>query len=253
MMSQVQNADRFGPAHARALFAIGLLLTGALLDLLGVALHLLMLLRAGPFSQTAEDVADLEGVTNVGDVLIGLLGLVKAFVYVSIIVAFLVWLHRAYKNLRAFAPKTDFSPGWAVGNWFIPFGNLVLPYRAVKELWIKSDPAVDFSAGFARAGDGARNTFIVGIWWFFWIVSNVAGQVYFRLTTGETGAHSDAAASAGVASNALTLFAALLAAAVVRTIDRMQTEKSQRLGLNLWSPPPAPPSSFDDAGAGARP
>lgn len=247
MSSSTVNA-KFVSAHSRALVAVAMLLTCALLDFAGLLVHLLRLFRAGPFSETASDVAYLEGTPNFGVLMTGLTSLAQVVIYVATVVVFLLWLHRAYKNLRAFAPRTDFSPGWVVGNWFIPLLNLFRPYEAVKELWIKSDPAVNFSANFARTGEGARATIWIGVWWFFWIVSNIAGRVWAQLEHGDQGGvFSDAASRAGFASNALTLIAALLAANVVWTIDRMQTEKSQLLGLNLWGEPPPPPASFGDS------
>ncbi|QYO65100.1 DUF4328 domain-containing protein [Leptolyngbya sp. 7M] len=55
--------------------------------------------------------------------------LVSFPVGIATIVLFLVWLYRAHKNLFSLKPThLDFSPGWAVGWWFIPFLNLVRPY-----------------------------------------------------------------------------------------------------------------------------
>jgi hypothetical protein len=243
-MSSLTSNAKFISAHVRALVAVASLLTCALLDFVALFVHFLRLLHAGPFSETASDVAYLEGTPNFGAFFAGLTGLAQLVVYVATVVLFLVWQHRAYKNLRAFASRTDFSPGWSIGCWFVPLIHLVLPYQAVKEIWIKSDPAVDFSSGYANMSEGTRSTALVGVWWLFWIVSNIAGRVYFSLSGGGNEV-SDAASRAGLASNILALIAALLAAAVVWTIDRMQNEKSQRLGLNLWSSPPPPPASFD--------
>jgi uncharacterized membrane protein YdcZ (DUF606 family) len=51
-------------------------------------------------------------------------------------VFWLRWQHRAHSELRdRVNPALEFTPGKAVGVWFIPFANLVLPYRAVRELW----------------------------------------------------------------------------------------------------------------------
>ncbi len=245
-----QNA-RFVSAHSRALFAAGLLLTGALLYLFALCFHAFRLFDVGPFSASAAPAVAFGRWWRIGSLLIGLVGLAKLAVYFATIIVFLMWLHRAYENLSAFAPKTDFSPDWAVGYWFIPFINLVLPYRVVKETWIKSDPAVDFSAGFAGAGEGARSTAPVVVWWLFWLVANVAGQIYFRLSNGRRGA-DESADIAGVASNALLFAAATLAAAVVWTIDQMQAQKGARLAPDIWSPPPPPPADFGDVRGGAR-
>lgn len=249
MSSPIQEA-RFVSAHGRALVVTFLLLATAFLDVIALIVHLLRLLDAGPFSDGASDVSSLEGTPDLGALFVALVTLAHALVFIATAVLFLVWIHRAYKNLRAFARRTDFKPGWAVGWWFVPFANLVQPYNVVKEMWTKSDPMVDFSNGYANAGEGARATFPIGVWWLFWIVWNVAEQAYSRISDGGT-VVSGAANGAGIAAHAFSLIAALLAAFVVWTIDRMQTEKSQRLGLNLWAAPPPPPASFDPPPYGA--
>lgn len=250
MSFNTQNA-RFVSAHPRALFAAGTLLTGALFDLVALGFHAFRLFDVGPFSASAAPAVAFGRWWRVGNLLVALVGLTKLAVYFATLVAFLMWLHSAYENLSAFAPKTDFSPGWAVGYWFIPFVNLVLPYRVVKETWIKSDPAVDFSAGFADAGERARSTAPVAVWWLFWLAANVSGQVYYRLSNGGRAADSSAEI-AGVANNALLIAAATLAAAVVWTIDQMQSEKGPRLATDISSPPPPPPPDFGGASGVAR-
>src|SRR5260221_38840 len=62
-------------------------------------------------------------------------------VYVVAAVIFLIWLNRANKNLAALKPQyVEFTSGWAVGWWFIPFANLVKPFQVVREVWCESDP-----------------------------------------------------------------------------------------------------------------
>src|SRR5438093_12382214 len=55
---------------------------------------------------------------------------------------FLTWLQRAYRNLPALhATELRYTPGWAVGSWFIPLVNLFAPHQVVSELWKASDPS----------------------------------------------------------------------------------------------------------------
>ncbi len=55
---------------------------------------------------------------------------------------FLMWLFRTYKNLEPLGSENiRFTPGWSVGWWFIPFANLVMPFKAVRGVWSESDPA----------------------------------------------------------------------------------------------------------------
>ncbi len=49
---------------------------------------------------------------------------------------FLVWVYRAHANVRVLRfAELKFTPGWAVGWWFIPLFNLVQPARAMAELY----------------------------------------------------------------------------------------------------------------------
>jgi hypothetical protein len=71
------------------------------------------------------------------------------------LVLFLMWLARANRNLGALSgEQMAFTPGWAVGWFFVPFANFVMPYRVVKEIWQVS-----------RRQEKDRSTFLVGWWW----------------------------------------------------------------------------------------
>src|SRR6185295_7113854 len=55
-----------------------------------------------------------------------------------------VWQHRAQRNAIELAyGKLQFTPGWAVGWWFVPFANLVKPFQTVRELWKASHGGYD--------------------------------------------------------------------------------------------------------------
>lgn len=45
-----------------------------------------------------------------------------------------VWLYRAVANARAIGRPIEFTPGWAIGWWFVPFANIVRPYQIVRSL-----------------------------------------------------------------------------------------------------------------------
>lgn len=56
---------------------------------------------------------------------------VTALGLVSVVLT-LVWLHGAFTAMRG---RTHFSPGMAVGGWFIPLANLVLPALILRDAW----------------------------------------------------------------------------------------------------------------------
>ena len=59
------------------------------------------------------------------------------------VVVWCVWQHHAQRTLVRLTHGTvRFTPGWAVGWWFVPLANLVLPFQTVHELWSSSRSAV---------------------------------------------------------------------------------------------------------------
>ncbi len=67
-------------------------------------------------------------------------------------VAFLLWLHRVVSNNHALgAQALRFSPGAAVGWWFVPLASWVVPYRILAESWRACDPHQPYSTPQQRA------------------------------------------------------------------------------------------------------
>ena len=128
------------------------------------AMQWMMLLQA---QETGIDMATAQA-NDVRQQIVSVLVIVAALVS---LVALLVWIYAAHANLPALgAGKLEFTPGWAVGYFFIPIVNLWKPFQAVREIHIRSDP--DYASG--RTQDSAA---IVGWWWGLRIVSAIAGRV----------------------------------------------------------------------------
>ena len=168
-----------------------------------------------------------------------LFALLELIIYVTTVVFFLMWLYRAYNNLRAFNPsrRLNYSPGWAVGSFFIPFANLVVPYRAVKELWQKSGPPDE--AFLSEPGPPA----LFPIWWLFWLLSAFAGNISMRASFNENVPERTATMISMVAS-ALSIVAAVFAYLVVDAIAKRQKETSGKLKLGNFPGPPPPPANL---------
>jgi len=75
----------------------------------------------------------------------GFIALFQAPVYIATSVMFLIWLFRIYKNLDVLESQQnrEFTPGWAVGWWFVPFANLVKPFQVMREAWFDSNPEIE--------------------------------------------------------------------------------------------------------------
>ena len=88
------------------------------------------------------------------------------WMYIATVVWFLMWMHRTSKNLETLGSHGQrFSPGEAVGYWFIPMAWFVFPYLAMAEIWRGSSPdaprGVDWKNGAVSA--------LLGWWWGLWI------------------------------------------------------------------------------------
>jgi hypothetical protein len=90
------------------------------------------------------------------------------------------WIYRTNANAHLFSDGMTISPGWAVGWYFIPFANLVKPYQAMKESWLASHYGSDWGTGEAPV--------MIRWWWLLWIVTNILGNVSWRLESAGAGA-----------------------------------------------------------------
>ncbi len=82
----------------------------------------------------------------------------------------LKWIYRSAQNAKilGFNPMKT-SPGWAIGWYFVPFANLYMPYKAMKEIWLASHSPV--------ASNERENTALIGWWWALFIISGVLGRI----------------------------------------------------------------------------
>jgi len=93
---------------------------------------------------------------------------------------FLVWFHRAYRNLSlAGLDGMEFKAKWTVWGFVVPILNLYRPYRIMKEIWTGST--------FLAGGTGETSWRevppgpLVGAWWALVIATGVIGQFGFRM------------------------------------------------------------------------
>ena len=188
---------------------------------------------------------DLEGPMSVWLLLQGVVFLLRLPLLIFTIVMFLIWIYRAYSNLEPLAGRNlQFSPGWAVGWWFIPFANLVKPYQVVREIWEESDPDVpDNEPTFLTASSRTAPTYI-GVWWGAWITSNILNNVTERTYDPDSMANIEISGIFFIVTGLLTAAAAVLAIMVVRDITERQASRHlslSRRGVSRDNPP-APPT-----------
>jgi hypothetical protein len=149
------------------------------------------------------------------------------------VVLFCVWLYRAAGNLRALgASRLEFTPGWAVGWLFVPFANLVMPYRTMRELWLAS-----------RWPSGWRIRVVVPpvlLWWLAYVLSGILGRIKHLMLVHAHGAAEVLAMSRlEITGMALFLVAVLAFVNVVGDVASAQEAACERQAF-----PPALPAEM---------
>jgi hypothetical protein len=90
-------------------------------------------------------------------------------------IMFLRWTYLSNLNARSLcAAEMQFTPGWAVGWYFIPVATLWKPYQALKETFKASHP------DFTRDWQHAPRPGILPLWWTLWIAGTFIGHAAFR-------------------------------------------------------------------------
>ena len=108
----------FASGHTRAMWTVSLLAVGMVADFLGAGSGLLEIRFIGRF-QVGERITDAEALAN--DARQGLIAVCQMGVFTAASIAFLMWFHRAHRNLPALkAGILKYSPGWAGGGFFVP-------------------------------------------------------------------------------------------------------------------------------------
>lgn len=107
------------------------------------------------------------------DAVVGIIAILELLAYVVSGFLTLKWMYRTTLNAKALAPGLERRPGWTIGWYFIPFANLVMPFRVMNEIWrISTDPA---------RWRTLETPGILRLWWGLWLVAGFLGNISFRL------------------------------------------------------------------------
>jgi len=171
----------------------------------------------------------------------GLLALPLLLAYLATAVLVIIWLYRARKNVDTFPDaKPGMRAGWAIGGWFIPLANLVIPYRVV---------AHTARSSLARS----RTPALVGIWWAAFLVYSFVSQAVARYDVRRYEAlPTDLAGPAdyqryvdyyttALAPNLLSLLAGIVAAvAFIVLVRRISAAQARRIAAGVPATPVMP-------------
>lgn len=132
-------------------------------------------------------------------------------------IVFLKWVYRAHLNSRGFGARNMTStPGWSVGNYFIPIFCLFRPYQGMTEVWKVSlnPPTWRFQHGSS----------LIGWWWMLWIASGIFGRIMMGYKTGNTVQGLRDFTWFSISSEVLDIVLCLVTMKLVKTIARNQEE-----------------------------
>ena len=102
--------------------------------------------------------------------------IVDSIIFILCSIYFIRWFRRAYYNYIQLNPgAASFTEGWAAGAWFVPFTNLVRPYRIMQELWHGTLKLLSGN------GNGDYPSTLIGAWWLTWILYNFISSAGNRL------------------------------------------------------------------------
>ena len=154
----------------------------------------------------------------------GIIGLIQVSIYLPLAILFLRYLWRANHNARALTgAELAYSPGSCVWWFFIPIANYFKPFSAVKEIWEASSPEPEVQGDTPGTG-------LLHMWWVFWIISSIMGNVSFRMNfRAEEVGELLMLSWLTMAMDIVAVFLAVLALGVVRSIYRMQMYKAKQV------------------------
>ncbi len=196
--------------------------------------------RAGLFDDAANGrFVGVDEATNAdSSVAAGLVG--HLGVFVAIAVVFIVWQFRHAKNAEVLGARGGLGPGWAIGGWFVPLANYVLPAVQLHQSSRSSD-----LAGRRQGGRG-RGSGLVVLWAILFGVASLTfvgggglapsdGEGNFAITTIqdlESAAASDRTEGVGIGLYAVAAVAAIF---MVRSLSARQAEAFAAMATALAS------------------
>ncbi|MEZ5175916.1 MAG: DUF4328 domain-containing protein [Acidimicrobiia bacterium] len=119
-------------------------------------------------------------VADASDAVAGVWAICALVVFILLV----IWCNHAYKAALSRGPsRTSWSSGWAVGGWFIPLANFVIPKLVINEIDRMAQPHLEEPIGDSWRSQ--RRTAVSDVWWVFWIVGIVVSQIGDTLATSD--------------------------------------------------------------------
>lgn len=237
-MEQYLSRTPFVSGKTKAMITVGLLIIGIVISVIGIILGFYLTV----FQPQGAYLGEIDSSeVGLGTFIMGLQGLTlvsKLPVTILTAIFFLIWLHRVTKNLDALDAVGDYSPSWAVGWWFIPFANFVVPYKVVKDVWEKSDPNIKEETDYWHSFNPGL---LFGGWWAFWLLSRFVGRAADTYANKlETTDQWFVLTKIIMVFDFLSIIAGVLCILIVLGIDKRQEARSKGLNVSEGTVPLPP-------------
>jgi hypothetical protein len=175
--------------------------------------------------QIQAQTEDLTDVANANDLRQRVIGLTQVVLYIATAIVFLRWVYILNDNKRRFkASGLNYTPGWAVGWFFVPVAWFWKPYQAMRELWqVSIDP---------MKWQNQQVGYLLPLWWFLWLANNILGQVVLRLSlNAETLPALESANIATEMADIASVAVGFVALVLVAKIAGLQQKRIKELAL----------------------
>jgi hypothetical protein len=164
------------------------------------------------------------------DAVFGGFGLMETGVFILTAIAWLAWQSRTIDNEAPLGiGPSPWSPAMSIVWWFIPFANLVQPYRIHRDMWIRYV--------------GATGVRLVLWWWVAYLgsslITNAAGRIWLAAETLEAVKVGLLIWLVADVANALAVFPAL------RLVTRIQRGAESLAATPIEPVPPLDPTPLD--------
>jgi hypothetical protein len=145
--------------------------------------------------------------------------------------AFLPWFYRGYLNLRRLGLRNlRYSPGWAIGSWFIPIFNLFRPKQIANDLQRATHGGTLHTTG--RINDQPVAP-LLHWWWAMYLLGNFIAisafsgvdeeeEILTQSQALDTLEEEQAIYGADIAASLVSIVAVVLAVLVIKRITREQ-------------------------------
>jgi Domain of unknown function (DUF4328) len=177
-------------------------------------------IETNPGAVTAGDPAASDATVRAGAITVIVVSVLAA-------AALLGWMFVSARRVKRERPMVlRRGPGWAIGGWFVPFANLVLPAQVMNDLW---------AAGTPQPEPPQRGR-VVAWWWGVWLTCNLAAYATAEVVSNSSGNTVDGVRQRAVGG--IVMYGLLAVAAVANLV--VLSRVSTRLATMTPDVTPAP-------------